>query len=328
MSFLKDFDELFNNILTDYKNQLPGADISQGSLIFVKSACMASALWGLYKYQEFISKQIFPDTADTENLDHHGTVIGVLRTYNESDASYLSRILDQLRNPRAGGNKNNYEQWALSIDNVAAAYCYPRAQGLGTVDVVMLANADNTGSEIPSSFATISGTNDAVTAGKLMDVGKDFSSVKKGDVVTNTTTGAETTASAEGINGELSLAEDIFTATPQDYSIQSLTQRVWDYISVMQPCNMHPGNLRILPPTIVTQAVTMVVSGSDADMEQISSDIEAYMNGLIPDQTLYLAKLISIAVAGGAETVSITVPSADVVPDPYEMIRPGVISVN
>ena len=52
MSFKKDFDDLFNTILTDYKNQFPTADTSQGSLIYIEAACLASALWGIYYYQD------------------------------------------------------------------------------------------------------------------------------------------------------------------------------------------------------------------------------------------------------------------------------------
>ncbi len=66
-TFQKSFDELLDQILTDWRNQFPGADTSQGSLIFIKSACLASALWGLYKYQAWIARQIFADIAIPRN---------------------------------------------------------------------------------------------------------------------------------------------------------------------------------------------------------------------------------------------------------------------
>ena len=71
MAFEKPFDEILNDILTDYKNQIPEADIAQGSLIFVKAAATTSGLWGLYKFIGYLADQIFPDTADTVNLEHH-----------------------------------------------------------------------------------------------------------------------------------------------------------------------------------------------------------------------------------------------------------------
>jgi len=149
MPFQKGFDEILAAILTDFQNVFPGVDVSQGSLAYMKAAGYASALWGLYRYQEWISRQIFPDTADTEALEHHAWVRGLSRTYGESDTAYLVRLLEYIRRPPAGGNKYDYEKWALTIDNVTAAYVTPLAQGGGSVDVVIVANMVTTGSEIP-----------------------------------------------------------------------------------------------------------------------------------------------------------------------------------
>ena len=327
MAFQKDFDELLNSILTDYKNQFPEADTSQGSLIFIKSACLASALWGLYKYQEWISKQIFPDTADTEALEHHAWVRGLERTYSETDAAYLARLLDYIRRPPAGGNKYDYVKWAMEIDNVAAAYCFPLAQGLGTVDVVIIASETNTGSEVPSSYNTLTGVNTSVAASKLIDSAATFqtSGVKKGDLSENTGTGE--TAKVVSVDSEiqLTLDTDIFAATGQSYELKSLTIQVKDYIDDVRPVTA--SVVQVLGPTILSQAVTMSVTGSDANKAQIAADIEAYLKSLEPGETLYRSQLIAIAIQDGAADVTITVPAADVVPTAYQMIRPGVISV-
>ena len=138
--FLKDFDDLFAAILTDWQNQFPEADVSQGSLIYIKSACLASALWGVFKYHDWIGKQIFCDTADTANLEHHAWVYGLTRQTGESDAELLERLLSRIRHAPAGGNKYDYEAWAGEVEGVKAAYCMPLAQGLGTVDMVILAD--------------------------------------------------------------------------------------------------------------------------------------------------------------------------------------------
>ena len=149
MAFEKSFDDLLNDILTDYRNQFPEADLSQGSLIFIKSSCLASALWGLYKYQEYISRQIFPDTADEEHLLHHVYIRGVPQKTGETSGELLARLLEYIRRPPAGGNKYDYVKWALEVTDVAKAWCIPLAQGPGTTDVVILADAENTGAEIP-----------------------------------------------------------------------------------------------------------------------------------------------------------------------------------
>jgi len=138
--FLKDFDTILNEILVDYRAQVPEADTSKGSLIFIKSACQASALWGAYRHQEWISDQIFGDTADPVNMEHHAWIRGILRRVNETNEQLLERYLDDLRRPPAGGNKYDYPKWALDVDSVKEAYCIPHGQGIGSVDVVIVAD--------------------------------------------------------------------------------------------------------------------------------------------------------------------------------------------
>jgi len=251
--FLKDFDFLLDSILVDYRNQEPAMDTSKGSLAFIKSACLASSLWGLYRYQDYIGKQIFPDSADPENLEHHAWIRGLTKKLEETDAQLLERLLDYIRRPPAGGNKYDYVKWALECDGVKEAYCVPLGQGLGTVDVIILAVGP---SEIPDS---------------------------------------------------------------------TLIDTVKAYIDDLRPVTA--SIVRVMGPVFVPQAVTMTVSGENANIAGIESDIAAYMNALIPDEDLILSKLTSIAMNNGAFDVNITVPSANVTADVYEIIRPGVIDV-
>ncbi|MFZ6748508.1 baseplate J/gp47 family protein [Undibacterium sp. Ren11W] len=58
----------------------------------------------------------------------------------ETSASLLSRLLDRLRHPPAGGNKFDYRRWALEVPGVSAAWCYPLRRGVGTADVAILSN--------------------------------------------------------------------------------------------------------------------------------------------------------------------------------------------
>ena len=67
------------------------------------------------------------------------------------------------------------------------------------------------------------GTNTAVTVGKLEDstAGHSFitDNVKRGDIVLNTTTNAIATVTERDSASVLSLSADIFTGTPENYSI-------------------------------------------------------------------------------------------------------------
>lgn len=57
----------------------------------------------------------------------------------ESDGAYRERILNRIGLGSAGGNANDYRQWALaSAATIATAYVYPNRAGRGTVDIAAL----------------------------------------------------------------------------------------------------------------------------------------------------------------------------------------------
>lgn len=330
MNFQRDFNDLLNALLTDWRNQFPDADLSQGSLIYMKSACLASALWGLYKYQEWISKQIFPDTAETKYLEHHAWVRGLSRRSGETDEELLARLLEYIRRPPAGGNKYDYQKWALEIDNVANAWCIPLSQGPGTVDVIIAADETVTGSEIPSSHA-LTGTTTAITENKLVDGAADFMAtgdggpVRIGDIAVNDDTGGQAVITAVDNATQLTLDTDIFSSIGQSYTLKSLTAQVGEYIDDVRPVTV--SIVRILPPAVTLQDVTMTVTGT-VNKGAIASAITSLLHSLVPGQTLYLSRLIAIAIQEGATNAAISAPAADMSPGPYEMLRPGTITVS
>lgn len=67
-------------------------------------------------------------------------------TDNESPASLLQRLLDRVRRPPAGGNRYDYVTWATSVPGVARAWVLPLAQGVGTLDLLILSDLESMGS--------------------------------------------------------------------------------------------------------------------------------------------------------------------------------------
>jgi uncharacterized phage protein gp47/JayE len=55
----------------------------------------------------------------------------------EEDAELLTRLLSVIQKPPAGGNANDYKNWALECEGVEHAYVYPLRRGIGTVDIVI-----------------------------------------------------------------------------------------------------------------------------------------------------------------------------------------------
>ena len=98
-----------------------------------------------------------------------------------------------------------------------------------------------------------------------------------------------------------------------------------EYIDDVRPVTA--SVVRVLPPTITEQNVTITVTGTGVDKAAIATEITAYMNALIPGETLYLSRIIATAIQSGAANAVISVPADDVTPGDYEMLRPGTVSV-
>jgi len=76
----------------------------------------------------------------------------------ESDDALLARLLARIREPPHGGAAHDYVVWALEVDGVTRAWCYPRELGAGTVTVRFVMD-DAPGGPIPDA-----GTEAAVQA--------------------------------------------------------------------------------------------------------------------------------------------------------------------
>jgi len=217
MPFQKSFNELYDKILTDYRNQ--NGTVDQETLF--RSGCLASALFGLYYEIDRAAKQIFPDTSDHDNLLHHGGDRGLVPVAGEDDAEFLARLQEDERRPPAGGNQYDYAKWAKEIDNVADAFPFPLAQGDGTLDLVVVADAGTTGSELPSNSSRIGNTTSAA-ANKLNDTAADFSTalaVAVGDIVENPVKRRSTTVTVVNSGIQLTLADDIFKYANEPYIV-------------------------------------------------------------------------------------------------------------
>lgn len=75
----RSLDAILRDILRDIRNLQAEADIGPDSDNYVRSAAVASAIEGLYQKLAWVYRQIFPDTADEEELVHTAALRGVFR---------------------------------------------------------------------------------------------------------------------------------------------------------------------------------------------------------------------------------------------------------
>lgn len=74
-----DFATIRERMLRDARNLDPTAPTDGDSDLFVRSSCTASAVEGLYDHQSWLARQLLPDTADTEYLEAHAALRGIVR---------------------------------------------------------------------------------------------------------------------------------------------------------------------------------------------------------------------------------------------------------
>jgi uncharacterized phage protein gp47/JayE len=66
-----DYQAIRDSILRDILNQVPTASVGKDSDFAVRANSNGAAIEGLYQHQQWIMRQIFPDTADSDYLEKH-----------------------------------------------------------------------------------------------------------------------------------------------------------------------------------------------------------------------------------------------------------------
>jgi uncharacterized phage protein gp47/JayE len=75
-----DYRQVRDGILRDILNKLPTASVGKDSDYYVRANATGSAVEGLYEHQKWISRQLFPDTADEDYLvSKHANPRGIYR---------------------------------------------------------------------------------------------------------------------------------------------------------------------------------------------------------------------------------------------------------
>lgn len=346
--FLVDFDILLDQILVDYSNLDSNPDTSVGTMTYVKGACLASMLWGLYRYQDYLSRQIFPDTADTDNLNRHGNVLGIPRASNDTDSTYLEKIINKLRNPPAGGNRNDWTNWTkLDSGNVQIATGpagqVPYSPQTGGTLVISSMLSTVTTIESGSQFYIADGsqvytlTSDAtfsdspVSGSGTLEFTPDILvSPVNGDVVRfvgdSYYTGSAkiiTPNDDDGVEpGNVDVVivpneEDILD-TPTGSALQTLIE---NNIEERRPVTANGYNVyqvQLLSQTIIISGVT---GATAVQVKQMKEDIIAHTDTLAPGDKLVIAKLISICLDNGATNAVVNTPAEDVSPTNYQAVR-------
>jgi hypothetical protein len=114
-------DDILEAILLDYRNMVDKdgnqIDTTKGSLVYIDSYVLASALQGIYYRLKYTENQILPNmpSSSTEYLKKWAGIYGLTLINDETDTDLLKRITDRIQYPPSGGKKQDWLSWVKPL---------------------------------------------------------------------------------------------------------------------------------------------------------------------------------------------------------------------
>ena len=309
MSFpVPSFDQIRNRYLTALQNQNPDFDISVDSDNYVRATAIASVVEGLYQFILWVFRQIFPDTADPENVEHHAAIKD-LRPKDATYAAGTARITGTVGAILPAGSQIVLTNGAL-IELSGSSVMLTGASTVINVRALTLGVAGNAGNAAGTLTVARSGVNSEVTEIELTD-GVDDESIESLlarllELLRNPPAGgkvADLKRWAEAIPGVLNAfvfsrlrglgTTDVFISTPTGMPSAALIAQVLNDLIAKSPSGIK--DIAVRAPTYKTVVVTVQVVGTD-DFEtvlkpQVTALITSYFATLEPGENLVVAKL-------------------------------------
>ena len=312
MKTVPTFEELFQLILQDYRNLDDGngnpIDTSQGSITARDAAALASALQGAYYRARYVEGQALPNLplSTDETVELWASFFGVYRADGESIASLLQRLLARVQQPPAGGNYQDWIDWAKSVT-------YDHGDFVEVVEEAKPIVGLRTGGSI-DLFLVSDWSLVPYWEAKIYEVGNIVRYQEAGqDRLFEAKTATDTTAPVDGAMWELrggcssSLVDEV-----EEYIYWQGVLGIWDN-------EFHEA---AIAPTDVTVRVDQI-----ADIESALAELRGYVNSLAISQPLYLSVVTAIMVDYGAKVVEIDAPAGDVFPTEGHKIISGATSI-
>jgi uncharacterized phage protein gp47/JayE len=337
--------------LRDIKNALPdeNVDTSTDSDYGVRAAAVSGVADGLYAYQGWIVRQIFPDTADSENLELQCKQRNVYRKKATSSSGTAS-VTGTAGKVLASGAQIRGE--GVSVATTEA--CTIGEDGTAQVAVKSTGTGATTNSSAAQSATLVSppeGINSAVTVNPLTggtDAESDASLLARYlDILRKPPAGGNkydykrwaleidgvTSAYVEPLRRGLGTV-DVAITSNNDLPPQDLIDAVLAHIEDVRPVTAK--DTLVLAPTkkSVDFVVQIAVSGLTIAQATplVQSTITDFMDRLEPGQSLIISQLeTEISLIPGITDRKIITPAGNVTAvideTTWEWLRPGNIDV-
>jgi uncharacterized phage protein gp47/JayE len=323
MSFIvPTIDDLLQSLLTDYSGQVDrdnnAIDISKGSMTFIDSSVLASALQGIYYRLKYTEQQALPNLsgAKTPAINKWAAIFGITRLSTDTDSDVIEKILTRIQQPPAGGNKNDWINWAKETvrthHNLALANFTERI-----VDANVVENYRRPGSV---DLYLLS----------------DWSEFPQWDVVTMYQIG-------DHVKHTYDTAENIYVALLDHYGhVPNNSTIYWKMLggctdviaddaktkieNEKRPLGIWDNEYKAV--TLTPMDVHIEVTGSFTISEFALEDIiKSYIDASKIGQTISLSRLTALMDEAGAETVVILNPEVNYDTGDGEKVIPGLVWV-
>lgn len=172
------FEDIRSDILRDIKNLNPDADTGVDSDLYIRASASASVATGIYQYQGWIVRQIFPDTADTEFLEWHARTRGLYRKSATTASGFMSVTGEPGVSAAAGYTVTRGAlTWTTTAEatldsdgngTVAASYSTSGAAGNTTAATSGTFTSTPTGFDSTVIIGVMAGGTDAESDGELL----------------------------------------------------------------------------------------------------------------------------------------------------------------
>lgn len=340
------FEDIRNAILRDTLSLDPTADVSADSDHYVHASRLASCAEGQYAHQQWIVRQIFPDTADTAYLERHAGLRG-LRRRNPTPAAGTAAVRGTVNAAVAAGAQIRAGNRFYRVTEAVRI----GSNGTANVRVAAIAagesgNAANEAAQFMAAPAgvvsectinAVGGTDiesDASLLARLLEIirrppaGGNKYDYKNWALNVDGVTSAYVYPLRRGL-GTVDIAVTSAGGVPSD----DIVRAVQTYIDEMRPVTAKES--LVLKPSTTSVAVTVAVKLDGTDLAAATRAINAalaeYFGNLIPGDALVVSQIEAvISNVPGVVDRRLTAPAASRAADvagKIEWFRLGGVSI-
>lgn len=300
------FEEIRDAVLRDTLSLWPDADVSPDSDHYVHASRLAACASGQYAHQNWIVRQIFPDTADSAYLERHAALRGIRRR-NPTAASGEARLSGLPGSKAAEGLQ--IVAAGRFYRTVSAAQIGKNGQAeikIAAVEAGAAGNLANTAAELAAAPAGIAsectvsaaGGTDAESDASLLErllerlrrppAGGNRYDYKNWALNVDGVTAAYVYPLRRGL-GTVDVAVTSAGGVPGD----DIVRRVQAYIDDMRPVTAK--NFAVVKPSVTAVDVSVQVKTDGITAAEAQTRIRGalaeYFDSLIPGDTVIVSRL-------------------------------------